>query len=150
MNAYVLEEFMAKKIQTYIKSQVPAGQASPASLGSTLGPAGINIMEFCKAFNASTQGMEAGMPIPVIITVYVDRTFTFVTKKPPVSYYIKKATGIQKGSSVTGRSGVGSISKSQILEIAKDKMVDMNAKDIQGACAMIEGSARSMGLEIVE
>jgi large subunit ribosomal protein L11 len=141
---------MAKKVQTYIKSQIPATQAAPASLGSTLGPAGINIMEFCKAFNAHTQGMEAGMPIPVIITVYTDRSFTFISKKPPVSYYIKKASGVKKGSSTTGRVTVGKITKEQIATIAKDKMVDLNAKDLQGAYEMIKGSAKSMGLEIVE
>jgi large subunit ribosomal protein L11 len=141
---------MAKKVQTYIKSQIPATQAAPASLGSTLGPAGVNIMEFCKAFNAHTQGMEAGMPIPVIITVFVDRSFTFITKKPPVTYYIKKATGIAKGSTTTGRTFVGKITMEQIKKIAEDKMVDLNARSIESACQMIKGSARSMGLEIVE
>ncbi len=141
---------MAKKIQTYIKSQIPATQAAPASLGSTLGPAGVNIMEFCKAFNAHTQGMEAGMPIPVIITVYVDRSFTFITKKPPVTYYIKKSVGLTKGSSTTGRSFVGKITMDQIKKIAEDKMVDLNARTIESACEMIKGSARSIGLEVVE
>ena len=141
---------MAKKVQTYIKSQIPATQAAPSGLGSTLGPAGINIMEFCKAFNAQTQGMEAGMPIPVIITVYEDRSFTFIAKKPPVTYYIKKATGISKGSSTTGRTTVGSISMDAIKKIAEDKMVDLNARTIESACEMIKGSARSMGLDIVE
>ena len=141
---------MAKKVQTYIKSQIPATQAAPAGLGSTLGPAGINIMEFCKAFNAQTQGMEAGMPIPVIISVYEDRSFTFITKKPPVTYYIKKAAGISKGSSTTGRTVVGSISMDAIRKIAEDKMVDLNARSMESACEMIKGSARSMGLDIVE
>ncbi len=141
---------MAKKIQTYIKSQVAAAQAAPAALGSTLGPAGVNIMEFCKAFNAQTQSLEPGMPIPVIITVYTDRSFTFITKKPPVTYYIKKASGIQKGSSTTGRGVVGKISMSQIKTIAQDKMVDLNARNLEAACEMIKGSARSMGLEVVE
>lgn len=141
---------MAKKVQTYIKSQIPATQAAPASLGSTLGPAGVNIMEFCKAFNAHTQGMEAGMPIPVIITVFVDKSFTFITKKPPVTYYIKKATGITKGSTATGRTFVGKITMEQIKKIAEDKMVDLNARSIESACQMIKGSARSMGLEIAE
>lgn len=141
---------MAKKIQTYIKSQIPATQAAPASLGSTLGPAGVNIMEFCKAFNAHTQGMEAGMPIPVVITVYVDRSFTFITKKPPVTYYIKKAVGLDKGSSTTGRNFVGKITMDQIRKIAEDKMVDLNARTIESACEMIKGSARSIGLEVVE
>lgn len=141
---------MAKKIQMYIKSQVPANQASPAALGSTLGPAGVNIMEFCKAFNAQTQSMEAGMPIPVIITVYVDRSFTFITKKPPVSFYLKKSAAITKGSATTGRQFVGKITMAQIKEIATDKMVDLNARDIDAAAQMIKGSARSMGLEVVE
>ncbi|MFL1780785.1 50S ribosomal protein L11 [Candidatus Hepatincolaceae symbiont of Richtersius coronifer] len=139
---------MAKKIQAQIKSQIPATQATPSALGSTLGPAGVNIMEFCKAFNAKTTGLEAGMPIPVIITVYVDRSFTFITKKPPVSYYIKKAASITKGSTTAGRTFVGSITQKQIKEIATEKMVDMNAIDLQGACSMIEGSARSFGIEI--
>jgi large subunit ribosomal protein L11 len=141
---------MAKKVQTYIKSQVPATQAAPAALGSTLGPAGVNIMEFCKAFNASTQGMEPGMPIPVVITVYTDRSFTFITKKPPVSYFLKKESKVQKGSSTTGRNFVGQITMAQIKNIAQQKMVDLNTADIDSACEMIKGSARSMGLEIVE
>lgn len=141
---------MAKKVQSYIKSQIPATQAAPAGLGSTLGPAGINIMEFCKSFNAQTQGLEAGMPIPVVITVFEDRSFTFITKKPPVTYYIKKASGIAKGSSTTGRTTVGSISMVDIKKIAEDKMVDLNARTIESACEMIKGSARSMGLDIVE
>ncbi len=141
---------MAKKVQTYIKSQIPATQAAPAGLGSTLGPAGINIMEFCKAFNAQTQSLEAGMPIPVVITVFEDRSFTFITKKPPVTYYIKKASGVSKGSSTTGRTIVGSISMEDIKKIAEDKMVDLNARTLDSACEMIKGSARSMGLDIVE
>lgn len=140
---------MAKKVQTYIKSQVAAGQASPASLGSTLGPAGINIMEFCKAFNATTQSMEAGMPIPVVITVFVDKTFTFITKTPPVTYFLKKFANIKSGSSTTGRTLVGEISEEKIAEIANLKMVDLNAKDMEGACSMIRGSAKSMGLKVV-
>ncbi|MCL2567794.1 MAG: 50S ribosomal protein L11 [Alphaproteobacteria bacterium] len=141
---------MAKKIKSYIKSQIPANQAAPAGLGSTLGPAGINIMEFCKAFNAQTQSLEAGMPIPVVIAVYEDRSFTFVTKKPPVTYYIKKASGISKGSSTTGRTTVGSITMEAIKKIAEDKMPDLNARTIESACEMIKGSAISMGLEVVE
>lgn len=141
---------MAKKIQTIINSQIPAGKAAPASLGSTLGPAGINIMEFCKAFNAYTQSSEEGVPTPVVITVYADKSFTFITKKPPVSYFIKKAAGIEKGSSTTGRTTAGKITLEQIKKIAEEKMVDLNATNIEAACSMIKGSARSMGLEVVE
>ena len=142
---------MAKKIAGYIKLQVPAGQANPSPpIGPALGQRGLNIMEFCKAFNAHTQGMEAGMPIPVIITVYVDRSFTFITKKPPVTYYIKKAVGLDKGSSTTGRVFVGKITMEQIKKIAEDKMVDLNARTLESACEMIKGSARSIGLEVVE
>ena len=139
---------MAKKVQTIIKSQIPANQAAPASLGSTLGPAGVNIMEFCKAFNAHTQSVEAGMPVPVVITVYVDRSFTFITKQAPISWFLKKHSGVVKGSSTTGRSHAGTISMDKIREIAQAKMVDMNTDDLESACNMIVGSARSMGLEI--
>ena len=142
---------MAKKVEAYIKLQIPAGKANPSPpVGPALGQRGVNIMEFCKAFNAHTQGMEAGMPIPVIITVYVDRSFTFITKKPPVTYYIKKAVGLDKGSSTTGRVFVGKITIEQIKKIAADKMVDLNARTLESACEMIKGSARSIGLEVVE
>ena len=143
---------MAKKIAGYIKLQVPAGKANPSPpIGPALGQRGLNIMEFCKAFNAATQGMEPGMPIPVVITAYGDRTFTFVTKTPPVSYFLKKAAGIEKGSQTTGKgTKSGSITMKQIRDIASQKMVDLNANDIDAASQMIIGSARSMGLEVVE
>jgi large subunit ribosomal protein L11 len=141
----------AKKIAGYIKLQVPAGGANPSPpIGPALGQRGLNIMEFCKAFNAKTQQMEKGMPIPVIITAYQDRSFTFEMKKPPVTYFIKKAAKIDKGSKKTGTDFVGKIKKSAIKEIAKEKMVDMNAHDISAAESMIAGSAKSMGLEVVE
>ena len=143
---------MAKKVVGFIKLQVPAGKANPSPpIGPALGQRGLNIMEFCKAFNAQTQGMEPGMPIPVVITAYGDRSFTFVTKTPPNSYFIKKAAGIDKGSQTTGKGGpVGKITMKQVREIAEKKMPDLNAKDIDGAMSMIVGSARSMGLEVVE
>ncbi len=143
---------MAKKVVGYIKLQVPAGKANPSPpIGPALGQRGLNIMEFCKAFNAQTQGMELGMPIPVVITAYADRTFTFVTKTPPVSYFLKKAAGVAKGSSTTGRGTfVGQVSMEQIREIAAQKMKDLNAFDETAACSMIRGSAVSMGLEVVE
>ena len=142
---------MAKKIVGYIKLQVPAGKANPSPpIGPALGQRGLNIMEFCKQFNAQTQGMEAGMPIPVEITAYGDRSFTFITKTPPNSYFIKKAAGIDKGSQTPGKGSVGTITMKQIREIAEKKMPDLNAKDIEGAMAMIAGSARSMGLQVVE
>ncbi len=141
---------MAKKIVGFIKLQVPAGAANPAPpIGPALGQRGLNIMEFCKAFNAKTQQMEKGMPIPVIITAYQDRSFTFEMKQPPVSYWIKKAAKIDKGSGTTGRGFVGKITRAQIAEIAKSKMVDMNCDSVDSASSMIEGSARSMGLEVV-
>jgi len=143
---------MAKKIVGYIKLQVPAGKANPSPpIGPALGQRGLNIMEFVKAFNAKTADMEVGMPIPVVITAYGDRTFTFVTKTPPNTYFLKKAAGIDKGSATVGKSGpVGSVKMSQIREIAKTKMPDLNANDIEGAASMLVGSARSMGLEVVE
>jgi large subunit ribosomal protein L11 len=142
---------MAKKIVGYIKLQVPAGKANPSPpIGPALGQRGLNIMEFCKQFNAQTQGMEPGMPIPVEITAYGDRSFTFVTKTPPNSYFIKKAAGLEKGSQTPGKGTVGTITMKQIREIAEKKMPDLNAKDIDGAMAMIAGSARSMGLQVVE
>jgi large subunit ribosomal protein L11 len=142
---------MAKKINGYVKLQVPAGQANPSPpIGPALGQQGLNIMEFCKQFNAQTQKMEQGIPIPVVITVFSDRTFAFETKTPPVSYFIRKAANIQKGSSTPGRAVAGSISQAQIREIAEVKMVDLNASDVDAACRMIAGSARSMGITVTE
>ena len=143
---------MAKKIVGYIKLQVPAGKANPSPpIGPALGQRGLNIMEFCKAFNAQTQGMEPGMPIPVTITAYGDRSFTFVMSTPPNSYFLMKAAGIEKGSQTPGKGGtVGKVTMAQVREIAQKKMKDLNAKDLDGACRMIVGSARSMGLEVVE
>ena len=142
---------MAKKIVGYIKLQVPAGKANPSPpIGPALGQRGLNIMEFCKAFNAKTQDLEVGMPIPVVITAYGDRTFTFVTKTPPVSYFLKKASGVDKGSQTTGKGFVGKVTTAQIREIAQKKMADLNAHDVEAAARMIAGSARSMGLEVVE
>ncbi|NYZ17942.1 50S ribosomal protein L11 [Azospirillum sp. RWY-5-1] len=143
---------MAKKIVGFIKLQVPAGKANPSPpIGPALGQRGLNIMEFCKAFNARTADMEVGMPIPVVITAFGDRTFTFVTKTPPVSYFLKKAAGITSGSQTPGKGAtVGSITTTQVREIAAKKMVDLNAHDVEAASAMIAGSARSMGLDVVE
>ncbi len=143
---------MAKKVVGIIKLQVPAGKANPSPpIGPALGQRGLNIMEFCKAFNAATQSLEPGMPIPVVITAFADRSFTFVTKSPPNTYFLKKAAGIDKGSQTTGKgSSVGRVTMAQIREIAEHKMPDLNAKDIEGACRMLVGSARSMGLEVVE
>ena len=142
---------MAKKITGYIKLQVSAGKANPSPpIGPALGQRGLNIMEFCKAFNAQTQSMEPGIPIPVVITVYADRTFSFEMKTPPNSYFLKKAAKIQKGSKTTSRETVGTVTMAQIREIAKEKMRDLNANDIESASKMIIGSARSMGLQVVE
>ena len=142
---------MAKKIVGFIKLQVPAGKANPSPpIGPALGQRGLNIMEFCKAFNAQTQGLEPCMPIPVVITAFGDRTFTFVTKTPPVSYFLKKAAGLQKGSQTPGKGFVGKVTMEQIREIAEKKMQDLNANDIEAASAMLVGSARSMGLQVVE
>ncbi len=142
---------MAKKIEGYIKLQVPAGQAKPAPpIGPALGQRGVNIMEFCKAFNAATQELEQGMPIPVIITVYADRSFTYVTKTPPASFLIKKAANLKSGSKEPGKVSAGTILRSQLAEIAQTKMVDLNANSIEQATKIIEGSARSMGLSVVE
>ena len=142
---------MAKKITGYIKLQVPAGKANPSPpIGPALGQRGLNIMEFCKAFNAESQSMEPGMPIPVIITVYADKTFSFVMKTPPASYLLKKAAKLPKGSQTPGRGTVGKVTMAQVREIAEVKMKDLNAKDIDAAALMIAGSARSMGLEVVE
>lgn len=142
---------MAKKIEGYIKLQVPAGTANPSPpIGPALGQRGVNIMEFCKAFNAATQEFEKNAPIPTIITVYADRSFTFVTKTPPASFMIKKAAKLKSGSSEPGKVVAGSIKQSQVKEIAEAKMVDLNANDIDQAMKIIEGSVRSMGLEVVE
>jgi large subunit ribosomal protein L11 len=143
---------MAKKIAGYVKLQVPAGAANPSPpIGPALGQRGLNIMEFCKAFNAKTAQMEKGTPIPVIITAYQDRSFTFEMKQPPVSYWLKKAAKIDKGSQTPGKGGtVGRVTRDQIREIAEKKMQDLNANDLDAACKMVIGSARSMGLEVVE
>ncbi len=142
---------MAKKIVGFIKLQIPAGKANPSPpVGPALGQRGLNIMEFCKAFNAATQKMEPGMPIPVVITAYADRTFSFVTKMPPVSYFIIKATGLPKGSKEPGRSKVGKITKAQVKEIAEKKMPDLNCSTVESAMNMVMGQARSMGIEVVE
>jgi large subunit ribosomal protein L11 len=141
---------MAKKIEGYIKLQIPAGKANPSPpVGPALGQRGLNIMEFCKAFNAQTQNMEPGMPIPVVITAYADRTFSFITKTPPVSYFLKKAAGLAKGSKTPGTGTAGKVTMAQVQEIAKAKMQDLNANDIEAASLMIVGSARSMGIEVV-
>ncbi len=141
---------MAKKIEGYIKLQVPAGKANPSPpIGPALGQRGVNIMEFCKAFNAQTKDLEQDMPIPVVITVYSDRSFTFITKTPPVTYFLKKAANIKSGSKTTGRGDkVGSVTMDQVREIAKAKMKDLNAHDVDAAARMIVGSARSMGLDV--
>jgi large subunit ribosomal protein L11 len=141
---------MAKKIEGYIKLEIPAGQANPSPpVGPALGQRGLNIMEFCKSFNAATQTMEQGMPIPVIITAYADRSFSFVTKTPPASYFLRKAARIPKGSGAPGRTVAGSVTRAQVKEIAEAKLVDLNANDVDAAMKIIEGSARSMGLEVV-
>ncbi len=143
---------MAKKITGYIKLQVPAAKANPSPpIGPALGQRGLNIMEFCKAFNAETQGMEPGMPIPVVITCYADRSFSFIRKTPPASYFIKKAAKLDKGANEPGREdAVARVSMAQIREIAEQKMVDLNANDIDAACRILSGTARSMGVEVVE
>ena len=142
---------MAKKITGYIKLQVPAGIANPAPpIGPALGQRGVNIMEFCKAFNAATQEMEKGAPIPTVITVYADRSFSFVTKTPTAAFLLKKAARIQKGSGETGKESAGTIRRSQLAEIAEAKMKDLNANSIEAATKIIEGSARAMGLEVRE
>ena len=142
---------MAKKIDGYIKLNIPAGAANPSPpVGPALGQRGVNIMEFCKAFNASTDSLEKNMPIPVVITVFSDKSFSFITKTPPVSFYHKKAAGKDKGSSEPGRTVGGSVKIDQIREIAENKMKDLNAANIEGAIEMVRGSARSMGLEVLE
>ena len=140
---------MAKKIMSYIKLQVKAGQANPSPpVGPALGQHGVNIMEFCKAFNAKTQSTEAGLPIPVVITVYSDRSFTFITKTPPASILLKKAAGITSGSGTPNTNKVGKVTRAQLEEIANVKMEDLNANDLEAAVKIIAGSARSMGLEV--
>jgi large subunit ribosomal protein L11 len=142
---------MAKKVVGYIKLEVPAGQANPSPpIGPALGQRGLNIMEFCKAFNAQTQKVEAGTPIPVTITAFADRTFTFIMKTPPTSFFLKKAADIKKGSQTPSRGTVGRVTPAQVREIAEKKMQDLNAKDIDGAIQMVRGTARSMGLEVAE
>ncbi len=142
---------MAKKITGYVKLQVPAGSANPSPpIGPALGQRGLNIMEFCKAFNAKTAQMEKGTPIPVVITAFADRSFTFELKLPPVTYFLKKAAGIQSGSKTTGRGFVGKVTQAQIKEIAEKKLPDLNCSSVEAAAQMIMGSARSIGLEVVE
>ena len=142
---------MAKKIEGYINLQVPAGKATPSPpIGPALGQRGVNIMEFCKAFNAATQELEKAMPIPTVITVYADRSFTFVTKTPPASFLIKKAAKLKSGSKEPGKVSAGKIRRSELTRIAELKMADLNANDLDQATRIIEGSARSMGLEVVE
>ena len=142
---------MAKKIVGYVKLEIPAGKANPSPpVGPALGQRGLNIMEFCKAFNAATQQMEQGMPVPVIITAYGDRTFSFVTKTPPASYFLRKAAKIEKGSKAPGRDFAGNVTKAQVREIAEQKMKDLNCTTIEAAMKMVEGSARSMGITVSE
>ena len=142
---------MAKKITSYIKLQVPAGAANPSPpIGPALGQRGVNIMEFCKAFNAQTGDAEKGTPLPTVITVYADRSFSFETKTPPATYLIKKAINLKSGSKEPGKQVAGKIKRSQLSEIAQVKMKDLNANDIEAATKIIEGSARAMGLEVVE
>ena len=142
---------MAKKILGYIKLEVKAGSATPSPpIGPALGQRGVNIMGFCKEFNARTGDMEKGTPLPTVITVYQDKSFTFVTKTPPASFLLKRAAGVPKGSGTTGRDTVGKITRAQLREIAEVKMKDLNANDIESAARIIEGSARAMGLNVVE
>jgi large subunit ribosomal protein L11 len=142
---------MAKKITGYIRLQVAAGKATPQPpIGPALGQAGLNIMEFCKQFNAKTQGLEVGMPIPVVITAYADKSFTFVTKTPPTSYLLKKAAGVDKGSANLVKQKAGKVTREQVRAIAEQKMQDLNAKDLDGAMRMVVGSARSMGIDVVD
>ena len=140
---------MAKKIAGYLKLQVPAGAANPSPpIGPALGQRGLNIMEFCKAFNAASQDLEKGAPIPVVITIYGDKSFTFEMKTPPVSFFLKKAAKLPKGSQEPGREIVGRVTRNQVREIAEQKMIDLNAGDIEAAMRIVEGSARSMGFEV--
>ena len=141
---------MAKKITGYIKLQVPAGTANPSPpIGPALGQRGVNIMEFCKAFNAATQELEKGAPIPTVITVYADRSFTFITKTPPASVLLKKAAGLDKGSKEPGKTKVGTVTRAQVEEIARLKMPDLTAADVAAAMKTVEGTARSLGIEVV-
>jgi len=141
---------MAKKITGYIKLQIPAGQANPSPpVGPALGQRGVNIMEFCKAFNSSTQKLEQGMPVPVTITVYADRSFSYATKSAPASWFIKRAAKVEKGSGETGVDFIGQVSMAQLREIAEKKKEDLNANDVDAACRILAGSARSMGIEVV-
>lgn len=140
---------MAKKITGYVKLQVPAGSATPSPpIGPALGQRGLNIMEFCKAFNAATQEMDKGSPIPVVITAYADKSFTFEMKQPPVTYFIKKAVNLKSGSKLPGKESAGTITVAQLREIAEKKMKDLNADDVDAAVSMIAGSARSMGIQV--
>ena len=141
---------MVKKIKGYVKLQVPAGQASPSPpIGPALGQAGLNIMDFCKDFNAKTESLDKGMPCPVVITVYQDKSFEFIIKKPPASFYIKREANLKKGSGTTGiAEPVGKLSKQQLNKIAKEKMVDLNANSIEAAASIIAGTAKSMGIDI--
>ena len=140
---------MAKKIEGYIKLQVPAGAANPSPpIGPALGQAGLNIMEFCKAFNAATQDQDKGIPIPTVITVFVDKSFSFETKTPPASYYIKKAAKLGKGAQTPGTEVVGAVTRKQLEEIAEIKMADLNANDMDAAVKILSGSARSMGIQV--
>jgi large subunit ribosomal protein L11 len=142
---------MAKKILGYIKLQVPAGAATPSPpIGPALGQRGVNIMGFCKEFNARTESMQKGTPLPTVITVYQDKSFTFVTKTPPATHYLKEAVGIKSGSGKTGRDVVGQVTRQQLRDIAEKKMKDLNANDLEAASRIIEGSARAMGLRVVE
>jgi large subunit ribosomal protein L11 len=141
---------MAKKIAGYVKLEIPAGKANPSPpVGPALGQRGVNIMQFCKEFNAATQGGEIGIPTPVVITVYADKSFSFVTKTPPTSFFLKRAAKIDKGSGTVGRGIIGKVTQAQIREIAEKKMPDMNSPTIESAIAQVVGSARSMGLEVV-
>ncbi len=140
---------MAKKIDGYIKLQIAAGQANPSPpVGPALGQRGVNIMEFCKTFNAETQSMEQGVPIPVVVTVFADKSFSFITKTPPASFLLRRAARLDKGSETAGREVVGSVSMAQVREIAEIKMQDLNANDLDAACLIIAGSARSMGIQV--
>jgi len=140
---------MAKKIDGYLKLQVPAGAATPSPpIGPALGQRGLNIMEFCKAFNAATQDLEKNAPIPTTITIFADKSFTFATKTPPASFLLRKAANLDKGSSEPGRESAGTVSSAKVREIAEAKMVDLNANDVEAAMKIIEGSARSMGLDV--
>jgi len=142
---------MAKKITGYLKLQVPAGAANPSPpIGPALGQRGLNIMQFCKEFNAASADMEKGSPVPVVLTIFADRTFSFEMKTPPVSHFLKKAAGLQKGSQTPGRGSAGRVTRDQVRSIAEQKLKDLNARDVDAAMRMVEGSARSMGLEVVE